>query len=71
MDERRKINLHQHTLPPVSKRYLIKIIVYIGLLCIVGLLIYQVGFRLKPKKQNIEEVEMIKKINLDQDSYRN
>lgn len=71
MDERRKINLHKHTLPPVSNKYLIKIIIYVVLFVIVGALVYQVGIRLKPKNQNINDVEIINNVELDVTPSRN
>ena len=59
MDEPRKIDLKQHALPPVSKKYLLKIIIYVILLIIVAVLIYQVGFGIESNKAAIEDVEQI------------
>jgi hypothetical protein len=39
MDERPKIDLKKHQLPPVSKRYMLRIIVYIVVLVLLGLAI--------------------------------
>jgi hypothetical protein len=71
MDERQKIDLKQHALPPVSKKYLIKTVIYVILLVIVGALIYQVGFRLKPSKASIDDVDQIDNVTISPPPYQN
>ena len=64
MDERRKIDLKQHTLPPVSKRYIIRIIFYVLVLGIIAFGIYTLNNR--PKKvRDGGKIQEIKGVQLD------
>jgi prolipoprotein diacylglyceryltransferase len=50
-DEQRKIDLKKHALPPVSRKYLLRIIMYVVMLAVLGGLIYYVSNReVQPKK---------------------
>lgn len=65
MEKDRKIDLKQHTLPPVSKRYLLRILIYIVLLIVLGVLIYKLFANPKGQETKINEVEQINNITLD------
>ena len=61
-DERIKIDLKQHTLPPVSKRYLLRIILYVVLLTTVGVIAYYLYNR-RSEKVVIKESDTIEEIH--------
>ena len=65
-DEQRKIDLRQHALEPVSKRYLVRIIMYVVLLTFLGFFMYYMYNRESaPKKiQNPEGIKEIKGVTL-------
>ena len=65
-DERRKIDLRQHTLSPVSKKYLLRIILYVVLLTGLSLVVLYLYNREveKPAVKNPEEIQEIRGIKL-------
>jgi hypothetical protein len=60
-DERIKIDLKQHTLPPVSKRYLFRIILYVVLLTGVCSIAYYLYNR-RGEAKVVKEPEPIEEI---------
>ena len=63
MDERQRIDLRQHTSPPVSKWYLLRIIIYVVILILLGVFIYALSKHKKTpeiplKNQEIRGVEI-------------
>ena len=75
-DERHRIDFKQHTLPPVSKWYLIRIIFYVVFLTLVGFAIYYLHGTKKtppPKKDldNIKEIRGVKLSESESDVFPN
>lgn len=70
-DERRKIDLKQHTLSPVSKRYLFRITLYVVILVGLCFVIYYLNNRNNQPKpvKNPKEIKEIRGITLS-DSIR-
>ena len=60
-DERRKIDLKQHALSPVSRKYLLRIIMYVVLLSVLSGFIYYVSNR-KPEPRKVKDPTEIKEI---------
>lgn len=60
-DERPKIDLKKHTLPPVSRKYLFRIIMYVVMLSVLGGFIYYASNR-KPEPQPVKNPVNIKEI---------
>lgn len=56
-DERRKIDLKQHALSPVSKAYLLRIIMYVVLLTGLSLFIFYLYNR-KPEPADVKRQDM-------------
>jgi len=67
-DDRPKIDLQRHTLSPVSKRYLFRIILYVVLLTGLSLVVLYLYNREveKPTVQNPEDIEEIRGIQLEE-----
>lgn len=65
MDEKPKLDLKKHTLPPVSRRYLIRIIIYVIFLLFMGYLIFKVYNTEPQNNTDIQEINLIDKIEID------
>lgn len=66
-DEPRKIDLKQHTLSPVSRHYLLRIIVYVIILTVLGFFMYYMYNRTnQPQKKpvNPNEIKEIRGVTL-------
>ena len=63
MEERKKIDFKRHTLPPVSKKYLWRIIFYLVMLSVIGYIaLSTLGMH---KKQNPETIDQIHGVTIE------
>lgn len=60
-DERRKIDLKQHALEPVSRKYLLRISMYVILLTVLSCFIYYLYNR-KPEPREVRSPNDVKEI---------
>ena len=67
-DERHRIDFKQHTLPPVSKWYLIRIVFYVVFLTLVGFAIYYLHGSKKtpPPKKDLDTIKEIRGVKLSE-----
>ena len=70
-DERHRIDFKQHTLPPVSKWYLIRIIFYVVFLTLVGFAIYYLHGTKKtpPPKKDLDNIKEIRGVKLSESEF--
>ncbi|MFT5860291.1 MAG: hypothetical protein ACI865_002400 [Flavobacteriaceae bacterium] len=66
MEDDRSIDLKQHTLPKVSRWYMLRIIFYVVMLGVIGGVWYYMSHREKPVKDG-EKIEEINGVTIDLD----
>lgn len=58
MEEQKKIDFRRHTLPPVSKKYLWRIIFYLVMLSIIAYIaLSTLGMHKKPNPETIDQIQ--------------
>lgn len=71
MEDREKIDLKKYALPPVSRKYIFRVLLYIVLFIVVGLMSYRLAFKTENDIVGIDEVDVIDNVILEQDLEHN